>query len=229
MASSVWTIPAITLGILGASCSDPEGAFNEFVDRQEDLAQGGSGGMGGTGGTGGAGGAAGASGEGGAAGGGCTPLEQSDVAEGYLFTLSAIILPKKPFIADATVTMDEANNTISMSVQPLNADDRTTPEGAPILGGPFQIQEDGSFVADFGEITMDGKANPISGSDLQTTLVLTAEPGGWCKESTFVCGAAQGQATKPLTLNLEGSTFTFQRLDGSGYPDPILDCALNTP
>lgn len=243
LANSAWLSLLSAVSVLALSCADPEGAFNEFVDReaaQADAGTGGTGGTGtggtggtGTGGTGAVGGASGGGGEsgtGGTGGGGtCSPLTQADVANGYMFTLSAVILPNKAFVADASITLDEANNTISMSVQPLRADDKTTPVGAPILGGPFQIQPDGSFNADFGNITMAGDANPISGSDLVTTLTLVAEPGGWCSESTFVCGSALGQATKPISLNLEGSTFTFQRLDGSGYPPAVINCAGDTP
>jgi hypothetical protein len=241
LANSAWLSLLSAVSVLAISCADPEGAFNEFADREAALSDAGTGGTGGNGGNGGTGGTAGTgvggasggggeSGTGGTGGGGtCTPLTQAEVANGYLFTLSAVILPNKAFVADCTITMDEANNTISMSVQPLRADDKTTPVGAAILGGPFQIQPDGSFNADFGNITMAGDANPISGSDLVTTLTLIAEPGGWCSESTFVCGAAVGQATKPISLNLEGSTFTFQRLDGSGYPSPVINCAGDIP
>ena len=230
LAKSVWMGGLTVFGLLAASCADPEGAFDDFTDRQDaiqDAAAGGSGGTG-TGGTGNMGGAAGG-GAGGAGGNTCTPLQQGDVAEGYLFSLSAVLLPNEPFVADATVTMDEGANTISFSIQPLNADDKTTPVGDPILGGPYQVQPDGSFEADFGEISMVGDANPISGNDLVTTLTLIAEPGGWCKESDFVCGDAVGKASKPLSIKLEGSTFTFQRLDGSGYPGPVLNCAGETP
>ena len=133
-------------------------------------------------------------------------------------------------VALASVTVDEAANAISMSVQPLRTDDGITPVGMPFAGGPFPIQPDGSFTADFGEISMEGPANPISGSELATTLTLIGMPGGWCTGSAFVCGDVEGTASKPIALDLTGSTFTLQRVvPPSGYPAPVLNCAGAQP
>lgn len=210
------TLGLASLLTLAVSCADPDGEFQDFVERATQIEQSDAG-MDVEQDVGNEGGEASA----------CTPLTQADVANGYMFTLAAVILPSKPFVADATLTIDEANNTVSMSVQPLSAADKTTPVGSPILGGPFQIEADGSFEADFGVITMTGAANPISGSDLVTELRLSAAPGGWCQESSFVCGAAEGIASKPIeNLNLKGSTFTFQKLSAPGqYPAPVTNCA----
>jgi hypothetical protein len=201
-------------GMSVGACADPESEFNAFVDRWDrinanapdaspDVDPG--------------------------DGGDCVPITQDDVPNGYLFTLSAVITPTKPFVALATATIDSDASppTITFSVQPLSAADRTTPVGDVIPGGPFAIEPDGSFVGDFGVIAMDGAANPISGSELQTELVLTGQAGGLCKGSDFSCGTVTGIASKPIKdLNLAGSTFTLQLLAEAGnYPTALLNCA----
>lgn len=205
----------LVAGMSVGACADPEGEFNAFIDRWDTIHQNtvvdsgpdvdpGD-------------------------GGGCLPITQDDVPNGYLFTLSAVITPTKPFVASAMVTIDSDATppTISFSFQPLSAADRTTPVGPPVLGGPFVIEPDGSFVGDFGVISMVGAANPISGSELETQLTLTGQAGGLCKGSDFVCGSAKGIASKPIKdLNLEGSTFTLQLLSEPGvYPTALLNCA----
>lgn len=198
---------------LGLGCSDAEGEFNDFVERSAKIlpAEGGT--------------------DVATDSGDCAKVTQADVAVGYYFTLSAVIAPKKPFVVLGTVTIDEAANTVSFSFQPLSKEDKTTPVGTPILGGPFPIEADGSFVGDFGNISMDGAANPISGSELATTLVLKGAPGGWCGPSEFVCGDVEGIASKPLEgLDLKGSTFTMQKLETPGvYPEPVINCAGDKP
>ncbi len=214
LAKSVWTgvvATAATLGLapLGLGCSDAEGEFNDFIERSAKILPADAGND-----------VTGDAGD-------CLKVTQADVASGYYFTLSAVIVPTKPFVVDGTVTIDEAANTVSFSFQPLRADDKTTPVGTPILGGPFPIQPDGSFEGDFGDISMHGDANPISGSELATELVLKGAPGGWCGASEFVCGDVEGIASKPLKdLDLKGSTFTMQKLSAPGvYPEPVINCA----
>ena len=75
-------------------------------------------------------------------------------------------------------------------------------------------------------VSMDGKANPISGSLLETQLILRGQAGSLCKGSDFACGTAEGIASKPIKdLNLAGSTFTMQLLAAPGdYPPPLLNC-----
>lgn len=209
MLTKLWWLGAsAAVATCSVGCSDAQGEFDKFVERADKVggAETGPGNDADT--------------------GECSKISQADVANGYLFTLSASISRNKPFLANATVTIDEGANTISFSVQPLDAGDKTTPVGAPIPGGPFPIEEDGSFVGDFGEVTMVGEANPISGSELATTLLLRGQPGGWCAQSTFVCGEVEGIASKPIeNLDLKTSTFTFQRLENPGvYPEAVINC-----
>jgi len=208
-----WEAGVLVLAALGSGCSDAQGEFDDFVKRSATI-KGDDGGK-----------------DVAVDAGDCPKVTQQDVANGYYFTLSAVIVPKKPFVVLGTVTVDEKANTVSFHFQPLSKDDKSTPVGSPIVGGPFPIADDGSFEADFGSISMDGAANPIYGSELATTLVLKGEAGGWCGSSEFICGTVEGIVSKPLKdLNLKGSTFTMQKLTSAGsYPTPIINCAGDTP
>ncbi|MBI5534755.1 MAG: hypothetical protein HY898_18660 [Deltaproteobacteria bacterium] len=161
--------------------------------------------------------------------------EPGDVDDKYLFALSANVLPKKPIVCVGTLTITQGASgpEISFSLQPVLSTDRRTPTGTPLVAGPVPINADGSFVADFGGIKVNGNANPISGSDLETTsTVLTGGPGALCKPADFICGAVTGQVIVPATINLGegvGSKFTLQRItDPNQYPPPMIDCAGTT-
>ena len=155
----------------------------------------------------------------------CTPPTLGDASNQYFMGLSLSIAPSKPFLFLVTATIDV--DRISFRVQPLDASDGTSPVGSPFLGGPFPIATDGSFVGDFGTVSVDPAANPISGSELLTTLALEGMSGGWCGSSPFVCGIADGVATKPIAdLDLAGSTFAMQKLPHPGvYPEPKSACS----
>jgi hypothetical protein len=202
-----------------SGCADPEGAFNDFKDRYQ-ATQGQVE----------AGALDGAQGDGAA----CVIPTADDVKDPYLFALSANVLTTKPIVCLGTLTITKGANgpEISFSLQPLVSKDRRTPTGDPIVGGPYPIHADGSFEADFGGIKVNGEANPISGSSLETTAKLTGGPGTICKPADFMCGAVSGQVTVPASINLaegKGSKFTFQRItDPNQYPAPMIDCAGTT-
>lgn len=198
------------LPIASGRCADPSGAYDDFVERRKATSSGDNGGKCGSD----------------KVVSTCSPITADSVANGYLLTLAVNLLPSKPYVAIMTAELDEAARTITMTMQPLRADDRKTPAGDPFVGGPFPIEDDGSFVADFGEVILPGATNPISGRDLLATLILVAQPGGLCDESGFACGIVEGRATEPITIDLEGSTFTLQRLPKlRTLPDPLLDCS----
>lgn len=203
------------------SCADPEGAYEDFKDRYQATS-----------------GKLDASSpetseastdDGSSEGGACVVPAQADVSGDYLFALSARLLPTKPILGIGTLTISQGANgpELSFSLQPLDAKDKKTPVGTPIVGGPYPIQADGSFVADLGSIQVTGAANPISGSDLLTTATFTGGPGALCKPADFICGDVSGIVTKPLT-NYDlapGSKFTFQRItDPNAWPQAAIDC-----
>jgi len=203
-----------------SGCADPEGAYNDFKDRYQ-ATQGQI--EGGT--------SDGPQGDGAP----CVLPGPDDVKDPYLFALSANVLTTKPIVCLGTVTITQGANgpEATFSLQPLLSKDRRTPTGDPLKAGPTPINADGSFVADFGGIKVNGDANPISGSALETTsTVVTGGPGAFCKPADFICGAVSGQVTVPATINLsdgKGSKFTFQRVtDPNNYPKPMIDCAGTT-
>ncbi len=208
-------------GVLLPSCADPEGAYEDFKDRH-DIANGQFDAS------------AGDASDGAALddgtvpeASGCVMPTAEDLQDKFLFALSANIAKTIPILCLGTLTVSQgaAGAEISFSLQPLDAKDKKTPVGNPIAGGPFPIQADGSFVGDFGTIEVVGAANPISGSDLSTTAVLTGAPGGFCKPADFICGDIAGNLTKPFALDLKGSKFTFQRItDPNAYPVAKIDC-----
>lgn len=159
----------------------------------------------------------------------CEALGATDADDPYLFSLSAKLLPTSPILCVGTLKISQGASgpEVSFEIQPLQVSDKKTPVGDPIVGGPFPIHADGSFVADFGAITVAGAANPISGSDLETTVTLTGAAGAMCKPADFICGDVSGIVSKPLTnYDLSGgSRFTFQRItDPDTYPVAVIDC-----
>lgn len=209
---------ALCTGMLLATasgCADPQGEFDKFSERWDRI-------------------------NGDAAAqpdveevdaGPCPAAEPSDVAPYYYVALSAMLANKKPIMFLGTLTWD--GTSLGMTFQPLSADDHKTPAGDPITGGPFTVNEDGSFDADMGAIAVTGAANPISGSDIETLAVLHGEAGRFCKPLDFICGTVTGTISKPDYLNgasLDGSFFTMTRMpDATTFPEGKvkIDCEGN--
>ncbi len=150
----------------------------------------------------------------------CDLGEPADVAPYYYMALSTMLAPVKPIMFLATVTWD--GTQLGFSFQPLDRNDHKTPQGSPVVGGPFPVNPDGSFEADMGNISITGAANPISGSDIVAQGVLHGVPGAFCKPLDFICGPVTGIVSKPDYLNgvsLEGSNFTMTRMpDANTFP-----------
>jgi hypothetical protein len=142
----------------------------------------------------------------------------------YRVTLSVTLNPKLAFAIDTAVTTkaDGDQLLVDLTLQPLSASDQTTPVGDPFSFTDLPVAADGTFTWEFGEVTLVGGANPISGSDIVATLGLI---GGLCAESpAFFCGEVVGASSVPFELDLAGSTFTFQKYEGD-IPSPLINCA----
>jgi hypothetical protein len=89
--------------------------------------------------------------------------------------------------------------------------------------GPFQVDERGGYGA-AANLDVTGAANPITGGDISAAVVLT---GNLCGDKRSFCGTVSGNVTKPLPLDLKGSTFTFTRVDSAASlpARPAIDCA----
>lgn len=193
-------------------CPDPQGRFDEFVERSPK----------GVGGSGGAG-----------------PSEVADLNGRFLLAASVTLNPGAPLLFDAKVTMTPGcpvgSCTISFEIQPLANAGSPNPGPCPApltAAGPVivvkdvPVEADGTFTATFSRQavgTVSGCANPISGSDIEATLVLNAST----RSEDLFCGQLEGSLFKPFTYDLAGSTFGAVRIDQA--PDtagvaPVLKC-----
>jgi hypothetical protein len=195
------------LALAASGCPDPQGRFDEFGERYDAINNN----------------------EGGAPPSeGCADDATAPAvgeADGqYLFTLSVTLNPKLAFAIDVGVTTKASGDQllVDLVLQPLSAEDQTTAVGEPFAFADLPVAADGTFSWDFGEVTLVGAANPISGSDIVATLSLN---GGLCAESpAFFCGDVVGASSVPFELDLSGSTFTFQKYEGT-IPSPLINCA----
>lgn len=198
--SGAIAFPAASLG-----CADPEGdyeAFNERAAKVGGLSQ---------------------------PAGDCeTPLPAPGEPDGdFLMALSAKINPAKPimfFTRLTTAAMGDGLD-VTMNIQPLSAADRKTPVGNAVDVGPFHVGADAKLVADLPPLEVTGEANPLTGSDIQADVALT---GNLCSPGEFICGEVTGEAIASITVKLDGSTFTLQKItDPAAYPDILINCAMD--
>lgn len=194
-------------------CPDPEGRFDEFVERSPKEA-------GGTGGEG--------------------PSQVADLTGKFLLAASVTLNPGAPLLFEATVEMTPGcpvgSCVISFDIQPLanrgspaaGCPAHLTPIGPVITLKDVPVQPDGTFVANFSRAavgTVNGCANPISGSDIEATLELVAST----RSKDLFCGPLRGSLFRPFTFNLEGSTFGAVRIPDDETPatagvEPVLRC-----
>ncbi len=211
-------LPVLAMAVSG--CTNPEGAFNDFTDRQKALQEAGT--------------DAGAGVDAEVDAGSCMPPGPGDLDGQYLFALSAALNPKLPvlFLAHlksvAYAGSGAAGVGLDMTLQSLDAKDRKTPVGAPLVIPTLGLGADGQIAStQLPDITVDGTANPI-----QVGLGIVASAalhGQFCGVQDFYCGTVSGNVTKPITIKLDGSTYTFEVITdpGSLPTPPLIDCARN--
>lgn len=205
----------LSAGLLTLGCVDAEGDYNDFKDRYEQTS--GSGGAGGEAGQGGAAGAAGAA--------PCVVPSPGEMDGDYLFALSAKVKPEAPLLFTNKVTTTASGSDLSMqwTLQGLDRFDRKTPVGDPIVLDPTVIGSDGTIDIALPPLNVTGQANPISGSNI--TAEVKSLRGSFCNTDGFYCGQVDGDVTKPIPLNINGSTWSMQKIDDpNAYPPPVLDC-----
>lgn len=137
----------------------------------------------------------------------------ADMSGEFLLSVAAVIGPATPILLLADVTVDLDANTITVAMQPLTVDGRE-PVGE-VSTATGDLDAEGGFVLDFGEVPVPADANPIlPGVDVAAELALS----GCTANEDFSCGAAEGQVTVPTTVPLAGSSWAMIRLD----PDAVL-------
>jgi len=93
------------------------------------------------------------------------------------------------------ITINGTTATLNGSYQPLSAPPGVDPPprmsvGAPIVGNNVMVDDTATFTAPITG-TINGMANPISGSDILSMVNLV----GTIKSTTLVCGVVTGQIT----------------------------------
>jgi hypothetical protein len=172
---------------------------------------GGSGGVGATGGTG-----IGGSGTG---GNGCTiPSQELGI---YRLALAVTLAPTKPILyqMQATTHNDGTGTRLTLSGPALDAKDRVTPVGNPLVLVSDPL-ESGTLHVPTTFAQVPGAANPITGSDIEVAAELT---GSFCGIGTFYCGDLSGNVTKPIPLDLAGSHFVLETVS---TPEIHVDCNM---
>ncbi len=138
-----------------------------------------------------------------------------DIDGTYLLAVAAIIDPGHPLQYIARVQV--SGGTMQLVLQPLSLAIGSTTEPRQPYGDPVAYEgilvEGGCFTLDMGLVTAAGATNPITGSDITTTLVLEG-----CFEGTFLCGTVSGFVSQPLQLDLTGSTFAAVEANPSMLP-----------
>jgi len=185
---------------------------------------GGGGGSGATPSTGGAPGSGGSS--------ACVVPKPGELDGDYFLALSAKLDASKPIVFAVKVTTESFVGQLGMrwTMRSLLWSDRKTPVGDPIVPTqppmkPFPIDALGNLHAQLDAFVVPGEANPISHTPLTLEIDLDAAV---CGGGGFYCGTFSGNVTKPIPLDLAGSTWTLQKVSGAVFPEPpIIDCANN--
>ncbi len=180
--SALARLLAPTVALASMGCADASGRFQEFEDRRTTLA-------------GNAGGAA--DGTGGAADG-CQPPAPGVVRGPALLALETSTLPGTAILFFGQVETPELDGAtaVKYSYKALDATDRHTEVGEPLVVGPYAIGDDGHFDAPTAESTLPGRANAISlGIDITSQITLH---GTICGVSDFYCGTTSGTVSAPF-------------------------------
>ena len=178
---------ALLLGF-GQGCADASARFEAFGDRR--TAIGNEGGAPDTG----FAGAAGADG----ADAPCMPPAPGVVHGPALLALETTTSPEVPilFLGEVETPDLDGKTAVKYSYMALDASDRKTQVGDPLVVGPYPIQEDGSFDAPTAESTLPGSANAIlPGVPITSRLTLH---GTICGIASFYCGTVTGSVSSPV-------------------------------
>jgi hypothetical protein len=195
------TLAWIFAGLLSLGCVDPAGDYGDFQGRAKQVKDP-------------IGAGCGAVGEGDAAPA-CDPVAVGDLDGQWLFALSVTLAPKSPILFFADIVTRESGGGIEWqwTLTALDAKTRAPiapPDWTPLALPPSGVPADGKWSTDLEPIDVPGTANPISFSEINADVVLS---GDVCGGRNFLCGALHGVGKTPtLTLDLEGSTWTLEKL-----------------
>ena len=200
-----WVGCALSLALsLVVGCVDPQSRYDDFLERSADQRGRDSGRP------------------------APTPGERFDFSGQYLASLVTTLAPGVPILFACDVEVGEDLESVELTFQPLATDTDAMPRepvGASFGSGPVPYREDGSFVAELGEVTVPGRANPISGSDIVATVTVEASVREMEGELPMLfCGDVRGMVSVPLELDLAGSSMFGVATDDLGAVEPLVSC-----
>ena len=171
--------------LAGFGCADASGRFQQFEDRRVALGEAG---------------ASSATGIAGAAGAdaGCQPPAPGVVHGLALLALETETTPGSAILFFGEVETPELDGStaVKYSYKALDATDRRTEVGEPLVVGPYAIGADGRFDAPTDRSTLPGSANAIlPGVEINSQLTLH---GTICGVSDFYCGTVTGTVYSPI-------------------------------
>lgn len=142
-----------------------------------------------------------------------------NVAE-FLITVAPKPFPTKPNLMRASIEILD-DGSMMWTAQHFDYT-RTRLVGAPFVAGPFRLQADGFFRTDPLVLEVPGEAD-CALPDTALMVQLTFEGGAICDDTLFACGLVNGTVLG-LGVDLNGSTFTAQRIEGGVIPEPAMNC-----
>ena len=153
--------------------------------------------------------------------------EFPDINGTFLFALETALGPGLPLQFATTVEFDGdpdgTGGVASFTFQPLSLDQGATLTPRMFIGDSLtysdvEIDADGNYTIDMGEVMVTGMANPVTGGDIVATIVVS----GNVLDMDNLCGTFDGELTSPLVSPLDGSTFAAIRLaDDGSNPDTL--------
>lgn len=192
----------LTLVLSALGCVDPQERYDAFIERTAQIREMDSGMV--------------------------APGDRFDWSGRYLLALSTSLSPTKPLLFTLDAEVSEDLTSIDLVFQPLTTDVDDEPRTA--IGDAFNVDDlpyasDGTFEADLGEVTVPGRANPITGSDIIATVQLMASTqASDSGAGGLLCGQVTGMVSVPLALDLAGSTFGAVPADQPDGVEPLLGC-----
>ena len=214
LSKSPAVVPLTAARLLGG-CPDPDGKYDEFLERVGD----GNGGVEAS----------------------CDPTVFHPIDGEFLMAIDTPLGRGNPLLFRVTIETNLDGTgacpatgcaIVRFDAQPLvpfnraNLNAACSASGEPV-GDLIRITDiavdgQGRFRADFGQQSVNGCANPITGRDIVATIVLE----GLTASPDIFAGDARGIVSQPLQATLNGSTFAAVRIVGDELDrDPPLTCA----
>lgn len=179
-------VALVALPLVG--CPDPDGAADEFLDRTEDNRK---------------------------VPDAAPAVGFFDASGRYMLAIAASADPSRPVLTDAQVNIDVDAKTIQIELVALSVMGRMQ-VGDTLTHDPVPLSDDGEFEINYGEITIDGAADPlVPDAPIVATLIFK----GKTNSEMEVCGAVDGQVTMPAMLPLTGSTFGVVPAEDGEFAD----------